>query len=360
MIRSRLPLVAIALTLGLANLATAQDEATRAEARQQFSLGVSRYEGGDYQGALAAFQEAYRLAPHPMVRVNMANCYEHLDRPLEALHHFERFLAEADSASPEQRHEVEVAVRRLRQRVGEARIAVTPDGATVTIDSAETRRTPILEPVRLTAGTHQIDVRLEGYRSEHREVHVAGGETATVAIRLERGQDTAPVATAEPAIEPAAEPAAVEPEPTTAAVTEAPEPEPVTSGSAFEPRVTTELVVSGSAAAVFTVAAIITGSIALVANGNFNDAVVRSNDPSLPQADRAQAHADGVSAADLANTTSIITDLFIIGAVASAGLATFFFILQGLDHPADAQSAHLRVAPSVGRNGGGLVVAGSF
>ena len=54
------------------SVARAQDD--REQARIQFERGVGLYESHDYEGALASFQEAYRLAPHPTVRVNMANC----------------------------------------------------------------------------------------------------------------------------------------------------------------------------------------------------------------------------------------------------------------------------------------------
>ena len=169
MIRRLLGLSAFAFALTLAAGAVAQSDEDRARAREQFGLGVERYEGGNYQGALEAFQEAYRLAPHPTVRVNMANCYEHLDRPLEAMHHFERFLAEADGASRQQRREVQAAIRRLEGQLGQLRLAIAPDGARVVIDNAETRVAPILEPVRLVAGTHHLTVRLDGYRTEHGE-----------------------------------------------------------------------------------------------------------------------------------------------------------------------------------------------
>src|SRR6478609_6664356 len=53
----------------------APDGATRARARQNFQTGVAAYQRGDFSVALEAFLTAYRLAPHPTVRVNIANCY---------------------------------------------------------------------------------------------------------------------------------------------------------------------------------------------------------------------------------------------------------------------------------------------
>jgi hypothetical protein len=177
--------------------ASAQDD--RARARAEFDRGVQAYAVGDYPTALAAFQEAYRLQPHPTVRVNLANCYDHLDRPIEAIFHFEHYLQEAGRSAPrEQKREVEAALARLRQRVGEVVLRVAPDGALVTIDGGETRRAPIMEPVGLVAGSHRIETRLEGFRTDQRTVEVTGGARAEVQIRLERPAATVASAGAPP------------------------------------------------------------------------------------------------------------------------------------------------------------------
>ncbi len=389
MLRSRFaPLVLLLTLVGSSAVAGAQDEAARAQAREQFGIGVQRYEAQDYAAALQAFQEAYRLAPHPMVRVNMANCYENLGRPLEAMHHFERFLAEVPNATRQQRREIETAVRRLQARVGEVRLSIAPDGALVTIDNAETRRSPLLEPIRLAAGTHHVVVRMEGYRSQHREIQVVGGESTRIVIQLERGAGepprvaaaqpaTAPPVTAPPVTAPPAtattpsEPAPGEPAPTaqvdaTADEPPADEPQPdlTGGGSGFQLRITPTTMVTGSAAALFTVAAAVTGILALSANDDFERAVIQSNDPTLPQAERELARQNGIAAADTANTASIVTDIFVIGAIASAGLTAFFLIVDGMDggaaEPEQAGRVRLMAAPSVGRDGGGLVLHGSF
>lgn len=397
MARSRFSALGLlTLLLGATSMASAQDEAARAQAREQFGAGVQRYEAQNYQGALEAFQEAYRLAPHPMVRVNMANCYEQLRRPLEAMHHFERFLAESPSASRQQRREVETALRRLQQQIGELQLSIAPDGARVTIDAAETRRAPILEPVRLSAGTHRVEVRLDGYRSERRELEIVGGQTVRVSIQLERGDDSRPAVAA--AVAPARRPppAAETPAPAAApppsaaaatppAVTAAPppstasdEPEPeaelepsaepsevpsLDGGPGFELRLTTPIWIAGGAAVALTLATVVGGALALAANGDFEEAVLRSNDPGRSQAEREQARLDGLAAADTANTASIVTDVFLIGTIATAGLTLFLLVAEGMDGDDSAERAgrpRLLAAPSVGRDGGGLVLQGSF
>ncbi|HBQ11066.1 MAG TPA: hypothetical protein DEF51_07770 [Myxococcales bacterium] len=363
---------AFALTAGAYAQSSTPSEDDRARAREQFGLGVERYEDGNYQGALEAFQEAYRLAPHPTVRVNMANCYEHLERPLEAMHHFERFLAEAEGASRQQRREVQAALRRLEGQLGQVRLAIAPDGARVVIDNAETRVAPVLEPVRLVAGTHHLTVRMDGYRTEHREVEVTGGSDERISIRLERGADEpAAVADAAPDTGPS-EAAAETGDPVeagaeldaTADADEAVFDEAPSEGGGFELRLTTPVIIAGSVTAAFTVAAVVTGIVAISANSSFEDAVLRSNDGSLSQAERNAARQEGLDAAGLANTTSVLTDVFIIGAVAGAAATAFFVIIGGLDGGDEDQLAgqgfELRAAPSAGRDGGGVVLTGRF
>ncbi len=349
------------MMLAFAHPAFAQDEAARAQAREQFALGVSRYQSGEYSSALEAFQEAYRLAPHPSVRVNMANCYERLSRPIEALHHFERFLAEAQNPSRAQRTEVQGAIQRLARQVGELRFAIVPDGATVIIDSSETRRTPILEPIRVTAGAHSVEVRMEGFRTERRSIEVAGGQSERISIRLERGSDPV-AAVSEPPPEQTA--ATSESPPPEAAVAEAPSETDAGSEGGFELRLTTGVVVGGSIALAFTLAAVISGSYAIVANNDFEGAVVRSNDPSLSRGERNLAREEGLRAADGARTASVLTDIFIVGAIAAAGVCTFFLIVDGMNPEAEslasAGGVRLAAAPSIGRDGGGLVLSGSF
>jgi len=123
------------------------------------------------------------------------------------------------------------------------------------------------------------------------------------------------------------------------------------------------VIVAGSVTAAFTVGAIVTGVLALTANSSFEDAVSRSNDPSLSQAERNMARQEGLDAAGLANTASVLTDVFIIGAVAGAAATAFFVIIEGLDGGQEdtlAEGLELRVAPSVGRTGGGATLLGRF
>ena len=98
------------------------EDAARARPSSASSRRVADYDAGRYDQALANFQEAFRLRPHPLVNVNIANCYDKLGKPLQAIFHFERFL-EAEAGTPAQRAEVTSALERLRKQVGTAAAA---------------------------------------------------------------------------------------------------------------------------------------------------------------------------------------------------------------------------------------------
>lgn len=381
-----LGLAVAALGLAAPSLApsrAAAQDADRERARTEFQRGVDAYGRGEYQAALDAFQEAYRLAPHPMVRVNIANAYEQLDRPLEALFHFERFLAESTSATREQRREVDTAIRRLRQRVGELDLHVFPDGALVTIDGAEQRRAPVTEPVRVVAGEHTIDVQLEGYRPERRTVQVAGGATERVDVRLARGEavasatgtgagQPATTTTSEPASgEPAAsEPAGAQSTESTVATAE-PSGEPVDEGeTTAEPaqpsgegfRITLPVWIAGGVTVAAGIGAGVTGGLALAANSDYEGHLADFEDASLPPAAREQARIDGRAAADSASTLAVVTDVLLITTIIGAGATAFLLITTQEGGLLDDEESgpQVAIAPMVGEGLGGALVVGAF
>lgn len=400
---------AFALVLGLVSLtSTGLAQEDREAARTEFERGRSAFEAGAFREALDHFQEAYRLAPHPNVRVNIANCYDQLDRPIEALVHFEHFLAEAQRPPAAQRREVESAIARLRQRVGAITLQVTPDGAVITIDGNETRRAPVAEPVRVVAGSHTVEVRLEGYRTERQTVSVEGGGTARVALRLTReepgvasagttgagttgaatgagttgttsgtGTVTATAGTTGGGTVTATAGgstgggstgvgstgvgstggAGTTTRPTDDAVAgrdTTPDERPSEGGGV---RVTPPVIVAGAVTVAALVGSAIFGGLALAANGSFEDAVGRANDTSLSGAEREQARIDGEGAASDARTFALVTDVMLITAAVGAGVTTALFIIaQGEGEGEDSVAFVPVVAPGTA----GLLATGRF
>jgi hypothetical protein len=337
------------------SIVSAQTEAERVQARAAFQRGVEAYAAERFQEALASFQEAYRIAPHPSVRVNMANCYERLARPLEALDHFERFLAEAENASPEQQREVRAAVRRLRQQVGEVFVRVQPDGATVRVGDV-LRTAPVLEPIELARGVHRVEVSFAGHRTETRDVEVRGGDRVELTVTL---VPAAPeVVTPPPEVLDADVADAGTEDDTdgdTAEVTEDAFDDDDDDGGGRRLHFDAPTIAAGAATVVLLGTTIGLGVAALGAESDFDDAVERSM--SAPTAvERNEARADGRDADRRASRLSIATDVFAVTTVLAAG-ATVFFLLwdRGEDTAQTTQ-----VAPIAGPNAGGVLVRRSF
>lgn len=356
----------VALHLCLGTVAFAQEDDT-VRAREEFQHGVEFFQNNDYQRALDAFQEAYRLAPHASVRLNIANCYQQLSRPVEALFHFERYLAEADHPAAAQRREIESTIRELRQRIGTITFQVTPDGATITIDSTDQRRAPVTESVRVTQGRHTVEIRLDGYRTETQSVDVSGGGDARVAVRLARAEAavgaTTTTTTAVPtATTPAASTTAtVEPtttEQTTTTTTESTVPEEETtteSGGGGGIQITWPTILAASITGAALITGLITGPLALRANDRFNDDVAHAHDP---DPDGANARLDGEMQASTARTLAAVTDVMIVTTILGAAATVTLFILDQTNAP--QQGEHVAIVPVITPFGGGVTAIGQF
>jgi hypothetical protein len=184
-----LALIALSSALFLAAPAVyAQPSAAaRQEAGRHFRSGVESYQRGDYSTALAEFQSAYRIAPHHSVRVNIANCFMHLGRPIDALNHFESFVSEAATAGgipAQQRREVAGQLAELRGQVGEVQVRVEPASVRDPIISVDGQTATATGVVRMMPGRHSVEVTADGYAAGRQEITVSAGQRMEVAITL--------------------------------------------------------------------------------------------------------------------------------------------------------------------------------
>lgn len=117
--------VVLALILGAAPVARAQDELARPgignepnreAARAKLVEGVAALKRGDHRAALARFEEAYALVPSPKIHYDFGLAYVGLGRSADALASFERFLAEATDAPPDKRDKAASMIASLRAR----------------------------------------------------------------------------------------------------------------------------------------------------------------------------------------------------------------------------------------------------
>lgn len=291
--------------------------AERAEARRHFQQGVAAYTRGEWAVALEEFQSAYRLAPHPSVRVNMAHCYAHLDRPVEAITHFEQFLAESPSAQTAQTAQVEARIAELRARVGEVQVTVTPAdaaGLAVTLDGQAVSPG---RPTRLLPGRHVVEAVGGGYAPARREVEVTAGRSQVLSLTLER---SAPPAAPAPVVEPPAVAATVTPQPVAPAVVAPPDGvliDPHADAPRRGPPPAAFYVVAGLTAAA-AAGWITAGALALSTNADFDATVGEIQGASGDVAAlQARGRDEAARASQLAMWSDVAMGVTVAGAVAS-------------------------------------------
>lgn len=138
-----------------------------------------------YEDALAEFERAYELAPHPLVLYNIAECHRELLHYAEAVAAYQRFLVDGKtSASAARLATAERELASLLSLVARVTVTVTPrtDDTILVLDG-----TPLVDPVMpliLPPGEHRIVARAAGKRDAVRAFKLAAGETLSVALEL--------------------------------------------------------------------------------------------------------------------------------------------------------------------------------
>jgi hypothetical protein len=170
--------------------ALAQDNApTPAEsgggARELFERGQVAYTQGDYDTALELWRQAYGIDPRPLLQWNIAQACERLGQLEDAAAALELYLANAD---PSDVHQADARARlaSLRERIAATGILFRggPDGATITIDGADSGRLPRPDPIRVSAGSHDIVVTAPGYETFRSTVGVPAGDQVEVSVAM--------------------------------------------------------------------------------------------------------------------------------------------------------------------------------
>lgn len=171
-----------------------------------FNAGAQAYAAGQFNAAIQAFDESYRIAPRPGVLFSIAQAHRrqyYVDKQPEhlksAIQYYRDYLAQvtdggrrADAAQA--LSDLEPLVERLgvsapAAPVGpmaavETRLMVsspTP-GATVTVDKGKALEAPLI--TEITPGKHTLHLTASGYFDEDREINASAGGVAALDIAL--------------------------------------------------------------------------------------------------------------------------------------------------------------------------------
>ena len=172
-----------------------EQTADQKEADRHFKAGVALYKELKYSEALAEFERAYEIAPHPLVLYNIAACHRELSHYGDAVKFYQRFLKEGEGKVPPARlKEAKTELDDVLARI--ARVTITikgGEGAKILLDGAEVGTMPIDGPLIVPPGEHKFTVRAEGKQDAERSVRVASGDTVEVTLQLQDKPKEAPV-----------------------------------------------------------------------------------------------------------------------------------------------------------------------
>lgn len=162
-----------------------QTEDVRARAAEHFDRGIAFFNEERYDAALAELARAYELSPAHQTLYNLARVHAALGHAVEAARAYEQYLDEAgESVDRRRRREATLALAEQRSRIGTLMVQADVDGATVAVDGVDVATTPLTEPIPLSAGAHNVEVRAPGHETVRRAAAIAGESETTVEVIL--------------------------------------------------------------------------------------------------------------------------------------------------------------------------------
>ncbi len=154
-------------------------------ARTHFTRGMEYVQRQLWEPALAEFDESLRLHSSSSALFNRALCLQRLQRFQAAMRVFREYLQRYEAqTTPEQRAHIEQAIEDLRRVLTEVAVEVAPAGAAISVDNVPIGSSPLVEPLMLHSGEHRVEVTLEGFEREERNLMVVSGRPLALTITL--------------------------------------------------------------------------------------------------------------------------------------------------------------------------------
>jgi hypothetical protein len=175
--------MSILATSGFAH-AQALEERDLDVGHAHFERGVEYVQDGDLKAALVEFKRAYSSSPNYRVLYNLGQVANELTEYTDAQSYFRRYLTDGGTEiEPARRREVEALLAKLEGRIATLTLASNVAGAELFVDDVPVGKTPLSEPVRVSAGTRVVSAGVTGRPPITQIIEAAGGDT--IAVRLD-------------------------------------------------------------------------------------------------------------------------------------------------------------------------------
>jgi hypothetical protein len=194
---------ALCVVLALTRPAAADDAR---DADQWIRKGIELRKAHDDEGAVREFQKAYDAIHTPRAAGQLGLAEQALGRWEDAEHHVREAIRASDDPWVVKNHAtLSDALGFIQTHLGRVEVMGEPAGAEVLVNGRAVGKLPLTEPVTVSAGQVDIELRAQGYPPVQRTVAIVAGQYQRVVLRLAK-EPVAPVAAPEPAPR-AAEPA---------------------------------------------------------------------------------------------------------------------------------------------------------
>jgi hypothetical protein len=184
--------LAIILLLGLPAVAIAgpgKDKpatSEQKEADKHFRGGVALFKEAKYAEALAEFERAYEISPHPLVLYNIATCQRELSHYGEAVKFYRRFIKEGQGKVTSAKIKTaQTELAGVLARIARVTVSVSSGvGTELLVDGISLGTAPFDEPIILPPGDHKLVARAVGHQDAERTLRVASGDELEVSLVL--------------------------------------------------------------------------------------------------------------------------------------------------------------------------------
>jgi len=154
-------------------------------ARSHFKAGVDYYKDGDLSAALVEFKRSYAAVSNYRILYNIGQVCRELRDYTEAERYFQQYLKQGGSEIDDERKiEVENELMRLKSRISAVILSADPPDAEFFVDDVSVGKGPLLDAVRVSAGTRRVAATAPGRTRVTKVIDAVGGETASVNLEL--------------------------------------------------------------------------------------------------------------------------------------------------------------------------------
>ncbi len=175
-------LLVLAIVLAASSAwASPETEQQAAELKKQ---GDTFFSQKSFVDALAAYDKSYALYPNPTLHYNRGRALQFLARYPESLEALERFDSQAPAELKARVPGLAELIADVQSKVASVQILCAVAGGRVLIGGREVGRTPLVDPVKINAGTVSVEIVDEGYLPWKRDVDAKGGGVTDIDVTL--------------------------------------------------------------------------------------------------------------------------------------------------------------------------------